>query len=99
VKVPDKTGVPVDPEERAKRAEAALEEALAERSRLWAELHERVAQERELEHYKSAYHTLVHSKSWRITAPLRAVTWFGRSIPELARKLRRYVTARPRHEA
>jgi hypothetical protein len=99
VTVPDKAEARLDPEERAKRAEAALEEALAERNRLWEELHRRVAQERELEHYKTAYHTLVHSKSWRITAPLRAVTWIGRSAPDLARKFRKYVSARPRHEA
>lgn len=86
-------------EERAARAEAALEEALAERNRLWDELHKHVSQERELQHYKKAYHTLVHSKSWRITAPLRGLTWFGRSVPDMARKLRRYVSARPRIDA
>jgi hypothetical protein len=86
-------------EERAERAEAALEEALAERNRLWDELHKRASQERELLHYKKAYHTLVHSKSWRITAPLRGLTWFGRSLPDMVRKLRRYVSARPRIDA
>jgi hypothetical protein len=89
----------LSPEERARRAEAALEEALAERNRLWEELHTRVSQEHELKHYKMAYHSLVHSKSWRVTAPLRGVVWFGRSLPDMARRLRRYIAARPRHQA
>jgi hypothetical protein len=93
-----KKDVPVDPEERASLAEAALEEALTERNRLWAELHRRASQEHELEHYKRTYHHLVRSKSWRITAPLRSVVWFGRSLPDMARRLRRYVSARPRHQ-
>jgi hypothetical protein len=92
-------GAPLDADERARRAEAALEEALAERNRLWEELHTRVSQEHELKHYKMAYHSLVHSKSWRITAPLRGVVWFGRSLPDMARRLRRYIAARPRHQA
>jgi hypothetical protein len=89
----------IDPEERAKRAEAALEETIAERNRLWEELHTRVSQEHELKHYKMAFHALVHSKSWRITAPLRGVAWFGRSLPDMARRLRGYIAARPRHRA
>jgi hypothetical protein len=96
---PSRKGVPPDAEERARRAEAALDEALAERNRLWDELHTRVSQERELKHLRSAYYTLVHSKSWRITAPLRGLVWFGRSLPDMARRLRRYIAARPRHEA
>ena len=91
--------VSLDAEERARRAEAALEEALDERNRLWEELHTRVSQEHELKHYKMAYHSLVHSKSWQITAPLRGLVWFGRSLPDMARRLRRYIAARPRHEA
>jgi hypothetical protein len=99
VSAPSRKDAPLEAEERARRAEAALEEALAERNRLWEELHTRVSQEHELLHYKKAYHTLVHSKSWRITAPLRGLVWFGRSIPDMAGRLRRYVSARPRHDA
>jgi hypothetical protein len=91
--------VSLDAEERARRAEAALEEALAERNRLWEELHTRVSQEHELKHYKMAYHSLVHSKSWQITAPLRGLVWLGGSFPDMARRLRRYIAARPRHGA
>jgi hypothetical protein len=83
-------------EEQAKRAESALEESLAERNELWAELQRRISVERELEHYRHAYHRLVHSNSWRLTAPLRSATWFLRQIPELGRRLRRFVAARPR---
>jgi hypothetical protein len=63
----------IDWEQRALRAEAALEEALAERTRLWQELHERAASERELEYYRSLATKMQGSLSWRLTAPLRAV--------------------------
>lgn len=86
----------VSAEERAERAEAALEEALAERNELWAELQRRVSAENELAHYRNAYHHLVHSRSWRLTAPLRSGRWFFRQIPELGRRFRRFVAARPR---
>jgi hypothetical protein len=86
----------VSAEERAERAESALEEALAERNDLWAELQRRISVERELEHYRHAYHHLVHSHSWRLTAPLRSGFWFFRQIPELGRRFRRFVAARPR---
>ncbi len=86
---------PVSPEERATRAEAALEEALKERNELWAELQRRVSAERELEHYRNAYHHLVYSHSWRLTAPLRSGVWFFRQVPELGRRFRRFVAARP----
>lgn len=86
----------VSAEERAGRAEAALEEALTERNELWAELQRRVSAERELEHYRNAYHHLVHSHSWRLTAPLRSGVWFFRQVPELGRRLGRFVAARPR---
>ena len=86
----------VSAEERAERAESALEEALAERNELWAELQRRISVERELEHYKHAYHHLVHSHSWRLTAPLRSGVWFMRQVPELGRRFRRFVAARPR---
>jgi hypothetical protein len=99
VSAPSRKNAAPDAEERARRAEAALEEALAERNRLWEELHTRASQEHELKHYKMAFHSLVHSKSWQITAPLRWVGWFARSIPDLARRLRRYIAARPRHQA
>lgn len=86
----------VSAEERAERAESALEEALTERNELWAELQRRISVERELEHYRHAYHHLSHSHSWRLTAPLRSGVWFFRQIPELGRRFRRFVTARPR---
>jgi hypothetical protein len=99
VSPPRRKDAPLDAEKRARRAEAALADALAERNRLWEELHTHVSQEHELKHYKMAYHALVHSKSWQITAPLRGLVWFGRSLPDLAGRLRRYVSARPRQGA
>jgi hypothetical protein len=84
-----------DLERRASQAEAALEEVIAERNRLWEELHRRAAQERELEHLRSAYHNLVTSHSWRLTAPLRNARWLLRQLPEMARRFRRFVANRP----
>jgi hypothetical protein len=66
-----KTGT--DWEQRALGAEAALEEALAERNRLWAELHERAASDRELEYYRSLTQKMEGSLSWRLTRPLRTL--------------------------
>jgi hypothetical protein len=66
-----KTGT--DWEQRALGAEAALEEALAERNRLWAELHERAASDRELEYYRNLTQKMEDSLSWRITTPLRTL--------------------------
>jgi Ribonuclease G/E len=60
-----------DWEERARRAEAALEEALAERNRLWEELHQRAANENELDHYRRLAATIETSASWRLTRPVR----------------------------
>ncbi|MGB2953037.1 MAG: hypothetical protein WBB74_06565 [Gaiellaceae bacterium] len=85
-----------DVEQRAARAEAALAEAIAERNRLWDELHHRKANDDELEHYKTIVTQMVSSRSWRITAPLRAMMWFLAQLPELARKLRRFLAHRPR---
>jgi hypothetical protein len=86
----------LSPEERVTRAESALEDAIKERNELWAELQRRTSAERELEHYRHAYHHLVHSHSWRLTAPLRSGVWIFRQVPELGRRFRRFVAARPR---
>jgi hypothetical protein len=83
-------------ERRLHRAEAALAETLAERNRLWHEVHRRAAVDEELEYYRTAMHQLHSSLSWRITRPLRTSKWFVRQGPELYRRLRRYLSARPR---
>jgi hypothetical protein len=53
--------------------ERALEEALRERARLWEQLHEQRAAERELEHLRAKVAMMESSLSWRITKPLRDV--------------------------
>ena len=53
--------------------EAALEEALAERARLWDELQRRDAAERELEHWREYALSLETSIWWRATEPLRVL--------------------------
>ena len=53
--------------------ERALEEALRERARLWEQLHEQRAAEREVEDLKAQIARMESSLSWRITKPLRDV--------------------------
>jgi hypothetical protein len=86
---------PDDPEGRASRAEAALEEVLAERNRLWEELHRQRAGEKEAAYYRTLYEQVVLSRSWKITAPLRNTKWFFKQIPELGRRFRRFLLNRP----
>ena len=49
----------------------ALEEALRERARLWEQLHEQRALEREVEDLRRKVARMEGSLSWRITKPLR----------------------------
>ena len=53
--------------------ERALEEALRERARLWEQLHEQRAAEREVQDLKAQIARMESSLSWRITKPLRDV--------------------------
>jgi len=55
----------------ATEADRALEEALQERARLWEQLHEQRALEREVEHLRSKVARMEGSISWRVTKPLR----------------------------
>ena len=83
-------------EAEASRAQAALDEVVAERNRLWEELHRQRADQKEAAYYRTLYEQVVSSQSWKITAPLRSTKWFFRQIPELARRLRRFLSHRPR---
>jgi hypothetical protein len=53
--------------------ERALEEALRERARLWEQLHEQRAAQREVGDLKAHIARMESSLSWRITKPLRDV--------------------------
>jgi hypothetical protein len=53
------------------RLETRLEEALAERARLWEEVHRLRAERREVEYYERLATQMQTSVSWRVTAPLR----------------------------
>ena len=57
---------------------SALEEALRERARLWEQLHEQRADERELEHLRAKVAMMEGSLSWRVTKPLRSakLAWY-----------------------
>lgn len=57
----------------ANELEAALEDALTERGRLWAQLQCRAARERELEDCHATIAHMRSSMSWRVTSPLRMV--------------------------
>jgi hypothetical protein len=81
-------------EERARRAEKALEEALAERNRLWAELQTRTAQDRELEYYRREVERMKRTLSWRMTALLRVGHWMFYERREIVRRVRRFLAGR-----
>ena len=53
------------------RTSARVDELLAERARLWEEVHRLRAERREVEHYRKQAEYVTNSLSWRITAPLR----------------------------
>jgi predicted nuclease with TOPRIM domain len=57
--------------ERALRAEASLQEAQAERARLWEELNRLRAERREVEYFERLARQMEGSVSWQLTAPLR----------------------------
>ena len=64
------------------RASARVEELLAERARLWEEVHRLRAERRDVEHYRRQADYVTSSLSWRVTAPLR-------SLKQLQIKVRR----------
>jgi hypothetical protein len=70
----------LDWSKRALSAEARLEEVLAERARLWEELHELRAREREEEHFFRLYRALEGSISWKLTKPLRSAKTFAGKV-------------------
>lgn len=57
-----------------------LAEALAERARLWEEVHRLRAERREVEYYEQLSQQLVTSASWRVTAPLRRAKGFTAKV-------------------
>jgi hypothetical protein len=61
----------VDSEERARQAERALEEAIAERNRLWDLLQRQRSLEQEAEYWRSYAQGIERSRWWRAGKPLR----------------------------
>jgi hypothetical protein len=72
----------IDWEQRARAAEARVEELAAERARLWDEVHRLRAERREVEHYEAVAAYMEQSASWRLTWPLRE----GKRLAMLVRK-------------
>lgn len=62
-----------DLEQRLRQAEAALEESLTERNRLWGELQRNNAAADDVRHLRALVAKMEASVSWRLTAPIRAV--------------------------
>jgi hypothetical protein len=60
-------------EDRAARAEAALEEALGERNRLWAELNQERADQRELEYLRHELKTIHASTWWKVVGGYKRI--------------------------
>ena len=59
--------------EHSASTDTELEQLRAERARLWEQLHEQRAAEREVEELKRTIARMESSLSWRITRPLRDV--------------------------
>jgi seryl-tRNA synthetase len=81
----------VDTDQEVRRLEQALEEALAERNRLWEELNRRKAQDRELAYQTQVAEDMASSLSWRLTTPLRLAMQIRRdpvkTLKAIARKV------------
>lgn len=58
-------------EDRAARAEAALQDALRERNELWAELQQRSSVDQDLAFWRDRAQGIERSRWWRAGAPLR----------------------------
>jgi hypothetical protein len=65
--------VSVEPEKKTDDLEKALEEALAERNRLWGELNERQVDQRELEHLRSELKMIHDSTMWKLLGRYRSL--------------------------
>jgi hypothetical protein len=68
----------------APAASSLLEEIAAERARLEPIAAETGALEHELQDVQTRLHDLERSVSWRVTAPLRVVTWLVRERRAIA---------------
>ena len=66
----------VDAEERARRAEAELVEAVKERNRLWAELQEKNATKEEADYWRKRASDIERSRWWKAGFPLRYLRRF-----------------------
>jgi hypothetical protein len=73
-------------------SDESLQEALAERNRLWEELRSRDAKEQELEYWRKRATDMEGSLSWQLTAPLRLAARAARdpigALRALVRRLR-----------
>jgi hypothetical protein len=67
-------------ERDTRNLERALQEALSERARLWAQLHSQRAADHEVEQLEAEIARMEASLSWRITRPLRIVKTYWHKL-------------------
>jgi hypothetical protein len=75
-----------DVEERLAAAEAALEEALRERNRLWEELTQTQADRRELEDLRAELRVLRGSRVWQLAGLLQRAKGLALAVLERLRR-------------
>lgn len=75
-----------DLQERLAAAERARDEALAERNRLWAQLNERTADRREVEHLRAELSAVRDSRAWELAARYQRVKRLVRRALERLRQ-------------
>ena len=66
--------------------EKTLEQALAERNRLWAQLNEARVDQRELDHLRSELAVIRASRAWRLLGRYKRIKELGRTGLERLRK-------------
>jgi hypothetical protein len=72
--------VSAEPEKKTDDLEKALEEALAERNRLWDELNERQVDQRELEHLRGELELIHGSAAWKLLGRYRQLKVLVRKV-------------------
>lgn len=86
-----------DLEQRLRRAEAALAEAVEERNRLWDELQRNNAAVNDAAALRELIAGMESSLSWRLTRPIRALKAATAPRARLSRDLTRKAAARLKH--
>lgn len=76
----------VEPEKKTDDLEKALEDALAERNRLWTELNERQVDQRELEHLRNELKMVHGSTMWKLVRDYERLKVLARKAVDRLRR-------------